>query len=175
MAVARAYWRYYTLAVIGLGLVTLFVGGVGGLLVTTMIPGYEWYYGLAAVSLILHISAVAVRDMLSGEYDPSQTTYSSGKQILALVVLIGFMFTAFLLIATAGAYLIVQQGLPVAVAAVFAAYYPIADNQLSQRGIWTPVDVIMVVLTELLVQVLNIRQSILDAVPIFRKRRRPQS
>jgi len=140
-----------------------------------LLPGAEWYYALATVSFVVHIAATGTNDILKGDFEPSQTTYSSAKDVLAVVVVVGILVTTVLLIPTIASYVMLVLDLPTLAAAVVAAYYPVGDLYLQRRGFWTPTSVAMFVTVAVMVEVVNIHQSVLEAVPVVGRHRRPQS
>lgn len=174
--VARQYWQAYANTVVAIGLVLLFTGAAGALAILTFLPAAKWYFAIAAAGLIVHAAALFIRDVARGEYDPSQTTFSTASQLLVVVVLVGVFQSTILFFGAVSGYLLATTlGWPVIVAAGAAAYYPVLDLVLMRREWYTPGALAFVAVTLAAATLFNIHQSVLDAIPLVGKRRRPQS
>lgn len=175
-AVAKQYWRDYALATLGFAISLVFTGAVGALAIVTLLPAATGFFVLAAVSLVLHWGALFIRDVYSGEYEPNQTTFSSTTALFATIVIIGVFETVLLLIASVGGYAVSELlGGPALVAGAVAAYYPVSDIVLATRGWKTPGKIAAIATFLVVNTVLNIHRSVVDVIPIFGTRRRPQS
>lgn len=174
--VARNYWRMYFYAIFGMGSLVIFTGAIAAVIILVVLPSAKWYVAIAALSLIIHMAALFVRDIWIGAYEPSQTTFSSAVQIIAIVTMVGVVNASMLLIGTLGGYALeTLLGLPAICALAIAAYYPILDIVLIRRGLYTPGAIIWLLVTTAISMVLDIHESVLEAVPLIGKRKRPQS
>lgn len=174
--VARGYWHDYLVAFIGLGVFFLFTGAVGALVVLAFFSEAVWLYLLGALSFILHLAGFTVKDVWKGDYEPTQTTFSSTIQLLVLVIISGTYQTTVLLIGTALGYAAFTiLGLPVILAAAFAAYYPVIDVVLTRRISYTPGYLAMLLTVVTIDTVLNLHRSLIESIPVVGKRKRPQS
>ena len=174
--VATQYWRQYTKATAGIGAMVLFTGALGALSVFTLVPDAKWFLVFAIVGIIVHTAALSLRDLRRGEYDPSQTTFSTSAEVVAGFILLGVYESTLLIIGTGLAYwLSATIGVPFIFAAAVAAYYPIADVLLIRREQKTPGYLAMLVVALLMGTMVNIHISISEALPVIGKRRRPQS
>lgn len=175
-AVALRYWKRYMIATLGMAVTVLFAGAAGAVVVFALVPDAKWYLAFAVGALILHSAALYLRDLRHGEYDPSQTTFSSPIEILALFVLLGVLESTLLLIGTGLGYGLDNAfGAPFILAAIIGAYYPVVDVLLMRRGWKTPGVAVMIAVALLMSTVIDIHISISKALPIIGTRRRPQS
>lgn len=175
-AVAREYWRDYFVAFTGTFTLLLFTGSVTAVLVISFQPEAIWYFIIASTSFVLHFSALFLRDVWVGDYEPSQTTYSSARDLLAAISVIGTWFTVILLIATYGGYLSANLfDIPFLLTAGFSAYYAVVDTLLIRRGLYTPGAVTLLVTIILMNTAVNIHRSVIDALPVIGKRQGPHS
>jgi hypothetical protein len=172
---ARAYLGSYVRSVVALGIVISVTGALGALLVGFFSPTYMVFYTLAVGSVILHISAIYVRDVWDGSYDPGQTKFASGGQLLAVIALIGITNSAVFLLGTAIAAGAAWLGASFLTAAVLAAYYPVIDIVLLRHGYWTPGFIIAFVTARVIVATLHVPTSLFDSLPVIGARRPPQA
>jgi hypothetical protein len=174
--VVKLYWRHLTQAFAGVALAFVFMGSFTALLLSTTFSKALPFFWAAAASLIIHSTALGVKDVWTGQYDPNQTEFASWMQLVALYVISGIFISSLLLIASVGAALMpTALGAPPSLAWVFATYYPVADMVAMRNKIWTPGYTILLGTALLIGIVFDIHQSLLDSLPILGDRHRPQS
>lgn len=174
--VARRFWRAYLLWSVSMLAVTAITGAIGGVLVLWFLPNATGYLVLAGVFFGLHMGALAIRDIRAEEYDASQATFSSAKELIAIVIVLGAWVSTLLLIGTIVAYILEARfGAPIIVTVLVAAYYPVLELLLTRRG-WRTPGVIAINGTIIGINtIVDIHQSVVDTMPVIWKRRRPQS
>jgi hypothetical protein len=174
-AVAKAYWKSYGYAAVGGGIATAFAGSFGALVAHLYVPAAVPFYGIAFVSLVIHVTAMYVHDLWRGEYEPEQMTWTTRGLIFALVIVVGTLFSGLLLGgAVLGAVADSVLSLPTVVAAALAAYYPVADVALMRRGLVTPGAALLLGVTLVAQVIFDIHGSVTDKMPVFGQRHRPQ-
>jgi hypothetical protein len=175
-SVARGFWYIYLLALAG-GLTLLtFTAAIAAVVVLIFTPEAGWFLLIASVGYLLHSAVLLVNDIRTGEYEPSQASYSSAKEIMAVILLVGVYQSTVLLIGTGGAFLIESTlAWPAVVAVAVAAYYPVADLLLMRQGVKTPGAIAFLAVLIAVDAILNIHQSTVNVLPVIGKRRRPQS
>lgn len=175
-SIARRYWNDYSYAVLAMATLILFTGAIGAVVILTFIPAAKWFFLIGSVSFVLHSAALFLRDVWTGEYEPSQTTFSSVTELLALVVILGTVFSTILLIGSAGSYLLAEVfAWPKIVGVALAAYYPVIEIILMRHYKYTPGSIVFVGAVLAVSAVVNIHQSIIDILPIIGNSHRPHS
>lgn len=173
--IARNYWRQYVYSVFGMTSLVVFTGAFGAVIILMFLPEAKWYFLLGAVSFVFHMAGLFIRDVRRDAWEPSQTTLSSASQILAIVILLGVVESTLLLIGTIGGYVInTVFELPVVIAALVAAYYPVLDIVLMRNDRYTPGALVFLIAILVIDAVINIHESVLSAIPLIGKPRRPQ-
>lgn len=174
--IARHFWRHYLISVAGFGTLLLFMGAISAIIVRTFLPEAIWYLVIAGLSYVLHTAALFISDLWNGDYDPSQTTFSSAPQVLGVIVVMGVVYSTILLIGTVGAFVlstVFETGW--IAAAGFAAYYPVLDTVLMRRKRLSPGAVAFLSVLFILGTVLDIHSTIVESFPVIGKRERPQT
>lgn len=175
-AVARRYWRDFTYAFIGSITLVLFTGAFAAVVVLTLLPAAKWYFLIAVVSFVVHFAALFVKDVWTGEYDPSQSTMYTAAAFLALVMILGTTFSTMLLIGTIiGYFLSIVFGDLVIIGVATAAYYPVLEVLLIRQGVKTPGGLVFQGTALAIMTVINIHKSIAEALPVIGRQRRPQT
>jgi len=175
-AVARHYWQSYLKSVAGMGSVLLITGSLAAVVVLVALPEAVWYLVAAGVTYVLHSAGFLVRDIWTGDFEPSQSTFSSSKEFIALIVILGALTSTILLIGSVGGYVLTSVvGLPAVVGAGFAMYYAVVDLVLTRRGWWTPGVVVMLGVAYAIAAVVDTHRSLVGTLPVVGKRRQSQS
>lgn len=174
--VTKRYWQTYMTAAIGLGISYTFLGSLAGIITLTLLPGASWLFVFALGTFILHTAALFVKDVREGDFDPSQSTFSSKAEYLAMTILWGSVETTLLLVGTVAGYaLITLGGAPFALGVLVAAYYPVVDIVLMRRGWYTVGAVVAIIVVAAIDMVVDIHRSWITSLPVIGTRRRPQS
>lgn len=135
---ALAYWRDY--AVAGLGMVAVFgsLSIPAAAVVWTAYPDGKSLFVLGVLSLSVHMGAAYVRDVQTGEYDPSENTDFVLEHALLVTGVLLLYVTPLILTGTIGGLYVGQAtGAPL-VGLVVALYYPVVDHELLRRGVPSP-------------------------------------
>jgi len=173
--VAVAFWLRYPFVVFGVLIYIAFAGGLGAVGAFLIDPTVVALYAVGALSLSLHAAAMFLKDVRTEEYDPDQTNWTSGIQILLIMILMGTLYSTMLLIGASGAFIIAQySGVSLELAAVFAAYYPVVDMSLMRRGHWTPSVVAFRIVAEIISLAFDIHNSLPDELPLVGKNLGPR-
>ena len=173
--VARRFWYVYSLAVISGVASFIFTGSFAAVLVLLFAPDAASLFLVASVSYILHSAALFVSDIRTGDYEPSQSSYSTPKELLAIIVVMGTYQSTVLLIGVGGGMLAQSMlGTSTAIATVIAAYYPVADMVLMRRGWMTPGSIAALVVVMIVDTLINIHKSVVDTIPVIGRNRRLQ-
>lgn len=149
--------------------VVAFTGSFAAVVVLLVVPEFLLHCTVAAVSTVVHVSAMKVADVFDHDADrPPTDEQSDGSVPLALVAIIGAVVSALLLVATGlGIAVDSLSGVPAAVAFAVAAYYPVVDVSLARRGLPSPGKVVYVASVKLAVALFGVRSSIPDGTALL--------
>ncbi len=172
---ARNYAASYFRALIPLGVVLAITGALGALIINFVYPEVFLFYGVAFASVSLHVSALYVRDVWGGDYEPSQTEFASGSQFLAVLIVLGISDSGLLVLGTLVAAGAVWMGAPLGAAVAIAAYYPVIDLVLLRNGYWTPGAIITAAGAWAIVATMNVPNTLVGSLPVIGKGKRPQA
>lgn len=173
---AVRYWLDFWKASVGMIILLLITGALGALVVLMISPESVWLYAIAAAGFALNSAGIYVRDVREGDFDPDQTNFGSTVEFLALIVMLGAVESTVLFLGTATGVAIIEfTTLPVFAAILAAAFYPIIDLVLLRRGVPTPGALMMMAMAIVLGGVLNLHKSRFESLPVFGRKKRPQS
>ena len=171
---AKNYALSYLRAFLAFGMALLLLSSLGALLLNVISPNAMVFYLIALASVTLHLSAIYVRDVWDGEYDPGQAEFASASQLLAHLLVFGISQSALYILGAFAGVAAILSGLPFVAAAALAAYYPVVDVVLFRNGYWTPSGLIAWVATWFVFTVINVPSSLVDSLPVIWKRNQKQ-
>jgi len=172
---ARFYASSYIRATLSFAIVTAVSASLGALIIAFAIPEALSFYGIGVGSLILHSAAFYVKEVWTEEYEPSQTEFMSGSQILAYLGVIGIVESSLLLIGTGLAIAATSVGSSFIVAAALVAYYPVMDMSLMSTKYRTPGGVVGHLAVAFLIAVMSLPKKPFNNLPIVGRWRPPQA
>lgn len=135
---ALAYWRDYVVAGLGMIAVLGLLSIPAAVIVWTTHPESKPLFVLAVLSLSVHMGAVYVRDVRTGEYEPGENTDFVLKHELLVTGVLLLYVTPLALTGAIGGWYVGQVTSAPLVALVVALYYPVVDNELLRRGVLSP-------------------------------------
>lgn len=172
-AVARRFWRAFSIAFVGMSALLIFTGALAAVVVLVALPEAIWYLLIGGVVYVLHTAGMFINDVRSGEYEPSQASHSTATELLTMIIIVGAYQSTILLIGTGVGYMAeTLPGVPVIFAAVIAAYYPVIDTVLLRRGWRSPGALVAGSVLRIASAILDIRDTVMVAIPVIGPRRR---
>lgn len=172
---ARFYASSYIRAALSFAIITAFSASLGALIIAFAVPEALSFYGIGVGSLILHSAAFYVKEVWTAEYEPGQTEFTSGSQILAYFGVIGIVESSILLTGTGLAIAATSVGGSFLLAAALVAYYPVADMSLMSTKYWTPGGVVGHLAVAFLIAVMSLPKKHFNNLPIVGGWRPPQA